>query len=112
MNPVTNPYLSIVLLFFFLLLNLLDAHSTWLVIKPYHFSREKNIIARYFFKKFGLIRGIILFKTILLLVFLAIIVFYVLPEYLTLNISILIGNVIFIFVVLNNYRIYRKINKP
>lgn len=94
-----------------MLLNILDAHSTWLVIKPNHFHREKNILARLFFKKLGLLRGIVVFKTFLLLVFAALVWFFVLPEYLALNVSILIGNVIFIIVVMNNYRIYRKLTR-
>ena len=107
---MSNPILSIILLIIFIILNILDAHSTWLVVNPHHYSRERNIFARFFFKKFGIVKGIILFKS-LLIIFLAIIIaFYVLPEYLTLNVSILIGDIIFTFVVLNNYRIYRKIS--
>lgn len=108
---VNSPWLSLFLLIVFFLLNLLDAHSTWLVVKPYHYSRERNIFARYFFKKFGIIKGIVFFKLILLLIFSMIIIFYVLPEYLSLNISVLIGNLIFLIVVANNYRIYRKLKK-
>ena len=106
-----SPILSIILLLIFLLLNILDAHSTWLVVSPNHYYREKNIFARYFFKRFGIVAGIVTFKILLLSILGLLIWFYVLPEYLSLNISILIGNAIFTLVVLNNYRIYRRISK-
>jgi len=108
---VSSPILSIFLLLIFLLLNVLDAHSTWLVVSPNHYYREKNIFARYFFKRLGIVAGIVTFKIILLSILGLLIWFYVLPEYLSLNISILIGNAIFTIVVLNNYRIYRRISK-
>ena len=108
---MSSPILSIVLLVLFLFLNVLDAHSTWLVISPNHFYREKNIFARFFFKKLGPLSGIITFKVLLLSILGLLIWFYVLPEYLSLNISMLIGNAIFIAVVWNNYRIYRRISR-
>ncbi len=106
---MSSPTLSIFLLVVFLILNILDAHSTWLVLKPDHYYREKNIIARFFFRKLGLFRGIVFFKSFLLLFLALIIKFFLLPEYLTLNVSIAIGNSIFLIVVLNNYRIFRRL---
>ncbi|MBI9030928.1 hypothetical protein JEZ13_02830 [bacterium] len=108
---MNSPLLSLFLLTLFFILNILDAHSTWLVIRPNHYYRERNILARYCFKKLGLIKGILFFKLFLLSVFSIIIIMYVWPEYLTLNISILIGDLIFTLVVFNNYRIHRKLKR-
>ena len=41
-------------------LNLLDGFSTWLVLKPNHYHRERNPVARWMFIKLGLTRGLVL----------------------------------------------------
>ncbi len=96
---------------FFIVLNILDAHSTWLVVKPYNYHREKNPVARYVFRKLGIGRGIIIFKVVLLTFFSGVIFFYVVPDWETVNVSMIIGDLLFTFVVTNNYRIYRKLRK-
>lgn len=97
--------------FVFLLLNILDGHSTWLVVRPDHYERERNPIARWVFRKLRLPRAIPLFKALLLLI-LAFVIWHWRSDKVTLNIALSIGNVLFIFVVWHNYKVYRRIKRP
>lgn len=92
----------------FIALNMLDAHSTYLVMRPDHFRRERNPIARMVFRKFGIPQGIIIFKTILLAILIPAMCFYAGHDLLTLNIVLAVSNLVFIVVVIHNYRIYRR----
>ena len=92
----------------FIILNILDAHSTWLVIRPNHYRREKNPVARWVFKKLGLPRGIIIFKIAIFAILIPAGVYYAVLEPLTLNIVLIVANIVFGLVVHNNYRIYRR----
>jgi len=91
----------------FLFLNILDAHSTWLVLKPDFYHRERNPIARWIFRKLHLPRGIIIFKLILLTL-LGWFIWHWHRDSLTINIGVLIGNLLFIIVVLHNYRVAKR----
>jgi len=102
----TNVFWS--LLSLFILLNLLDAHSTWLVMRPHYFSRERNPIARWFFHKLGIPRGIIIFKTIILGILIPAMGFYAGHDPFTINIVLLVSDLVFILVVIHNYRIYKR----
>jgi hypothetical protein len=90
----------------FIILNTLDAHSTWLVLKPNHYHRERNPIARWVFRKLRIPRAIIIFKS-LILIPLGIFIAFWRKEALTINIALLIGNLVFILVVLHNYKVSR-----
>lgn len=103
-----TPVFTLVLSIIFLLLNILDGHSTFLVLKPHHFSREKNPIARWVFRKLGLPQGIIIFKTLLMSILVIAISYYAAWDALTINITMLVANILFLVVVLHNYRVYRK----
>jgi len=92
----------------FIALNLLDAHSTYLVMRPHHFQRERNPIARFVFKKLGIPRGIIIFKTVLLAILIPAMGFYGGHDLLTINIVLIVSNLVFCLVVIHNYRIYRR----
>jgi cytochrome bd-type quinol oxidase subunit 2 len=92
----------------FTILNILDAHSTWLVIRPHHYGRERNPVARWVFKKLGLPRGIIIFKIAIFAILIPAGVYYATLEPLTLNIVLIVANIVFGLVVYNNYRIYRR----
>jgi hypothetical protein len=97
----------------FTVLNVLDAHSTWQVLKPNNYNRERNPIARWVFRKLRLPNAIIFFKA-LLLSLLSIVIVNWWNDSLTINIALLIGNLLFIFVVLHNYIVakhYRGINR-
>jgi len=49
----------------FVIVNIFDAHSTYLVLKPNHYHRERNPLARWVFRKLGIPQGIIIFKGVL-----------------------------------------------
>jgi hypothetical protein len=90
----------------FLILNILDGHSTWLVLKPDFYHRERNPIARWVFKKLRLPRAIPIFKAVLLSL-LGWVIIHWWKDALTLNIAMTIGNALFIYVVIHNYRVFR-----
>jgi hypothetical protein len=92
----------------FILLNVLDAHSTWSVLKPNHYRRERNPVARWIFRKLGLPKGIIIFKTVLLLFLGVVIAWYASYEPLLLNIVLFVANLVFLLVVIHNYNVCRK----
>lgn len=108
---IYNPLSTLVLGIVFIILNILDAHSTWCVLRPYHYHRERNPVARWIFRKLGLIRGIFAFKAILILGLSAATGFYTAYDPLTINIVLIVANLVFSWVVWHNYNIHRKIRK-
>jgi len=111
LSALNTPILSIGITIVFLLLNVLDAHSTYLVIKPHYYEREKNPIARWVFRKLGIPRGIVIFKVLLMSILIVAIAYYAAWDPLTINIAMLIADVLFLVVVLHNYRIARRLNR-
>lgn len=107
-NLLHNATLFWGLLGLFILLNLLDAHSTYIVMRPFYFEREKNPIARWVFRKMGIPRGIIIFKALLLAILIPAMGFYAGNDLFTINIVLIVANTVFALVVGNNYRIYRR----
>lgn len=105
---LNKPFLSLLLTIVFIILNILDGHSTFLVLKPHHYHREKNPVARWIFKKLGIPRGIIIFKTLLLVVLILAISYYAAWDALTINVTLLVADLVFLLVVLHNYRVYRR----
>jgi uncharacterized membrane protein len=95
----------------FVLLNILDGHSTYLVLKPNHYNREKNPIARWIFKKFGVLKGILLLKGVLLTALIYLMFTEKLDEPHFLNILLIVMNLFFAWVVVHNYRVYQKVKK-
>ena len=91
----------------FVVLNILDGYTTWLVMKPNHCDRERNPIARWVFKTLKPPASIIFFKA-LVLGFLGDFIAYWWNEALTINLALLIGNLLFIFVVHHNYKVHKK----
>ena len=106
---INSPLLCLFLTIVFLGLNVLDGHSTYLVLKPNYFSREKNPVARWVFRKLSLPRGIIIFKTVLMSILIVAISYYAAWDAFTINIAMLIADVLFLLVVLHNYRISRRL---
>lgn len=96
----------------FLILNILDGHSTWLVIRPHHYSREKNPIARWVFKKLGLPGGIIIFKSFILSGLGLLMMILGDLAILYLNIVLSVADLVFLGVVIHNYRIWAYHVKP
>jgi len=100
--------LTLILGLIFLILNVLDAHSTYLVLFPSYFYRERNPIARWIFRKLGLLRGILVFKAILMLILAGCVGYYAAYDPLTINIVLLVASLLFAWVVWHNYRIWRR----
>ncbi len=95
----------------FILLNVLDAHSTYLVMRPNHFRRERNPVARFIFRIIGIPNGIIIFKAVLLAILIPAMGFYAGNDLFTINIVLLVSNMVFTWVVIHNYRLYKKIKE-
>ncbi len=53
------PVLFYLLYAYFVLLNCLDALSTWLIVRPARWRREANPLARRIFQRLGIGRGVI-----------------------------------------------------
>ena len=93
------------------ILNALDGYSTWKVVRPSHFQREHNPLARAIFSKLGLLRGIILAE----LVWIGIIslVFFLLWKNAALHslLAILLGFGVLVFagIVAHNFRVFGRI---
>lgn len=94
----------------FLILNILDAHSTWLVLRPDNYHRERNPIARWVFKRLMLPMGIVFFKASILGP-LSIFIMYWWSEAFTINLALLIGNLLYLYVVIHNYKVQRGYRK-
>ncbi|MGC9361741.1 MAG: DUF5658 family protein [Candidatus Syntrophosphaera sp.] len=103
--------LLVVLFAIFILLNVLDGHSTWKVLRPHHYRRERNPVARWIFRKFGLPRGIVVFKVVLLGILTAAIAVYASYETFLLNIILCVADIVFLIVVLHNYRVSRRLEQ-
>lgn len=95
----------------FIILNILDAHSTWLVLRPDKYHRERNPIARWVFKKLELPMGIVFFKASILGP-LCVFIMYWWPEAMTINLALIIGNLLYIFVVIHNYKVSNGYKPP
>jgi hypothetical protein len=91
----------------FIVLNILDGWSTWLVLKPDHYERERNPVARWVFRTLKLPAAVILFKAVLLS-WLGVFIAYYWKEALTINIALLTGNLLFVYVVWHNFKVHRK----
>ncbi len=93
----------------FILLNFLDAHSTYLVIKKSNLKSEKNPIARFIFRKFGIIKGMFFLKMIS--IFLIPLMFWTYQEDPgSINSLLIFVNLLYSAVIINNYRIEKKLS--
>ncbi|MDD2228064.1 MAG: DUF5658 family protein [Candidatus Cloacimonetes bacterium] len=101
--------LTLLLTLVFMILNVLDGHSTYLVLKPNHFEREKNPIARWVFRKLHIPRGIVIFKVLLMSLLIVAISYYAAWEPFTINIAMFVADILFLLVVLHNYAISRRL---
>lgn len=108
-STLHSAVLTLFLSSIFLLLNVLDGHSTYLVLRPHHYEREKNPIARWVFRKLKLPRGIIIFKLILMSGLIIAISYYAAWDAFTINIAMIVADLLFLVVVMHNYRIVRRI---
>lgn len=104
---LSKPLLTLLLTAIFIVLNALDGHSTYLVIRPANYRRERNPIARYIFRKLKVPAGIIIFKTVIMAIVIPAIAYYAAWDAFTINIVMIVADLLFLWVVHHNYRIYR-----
>ena len=94
-------------------LNILDGVSTWKVVKPDNFHRERNPLARWMFSKLGLLRGLIVAE--LLWIGFISAVFFLLAKHPLLDTVLLallgVGVLVFLLVVRGNFRTWRNIRQ-
>lgn len=99
--------LFVSLLLIFVGLNILDVHSTYLVVSAFGIGSEKNPIAKLLLRKFGNLKGLIFLKSILIFIIPLMIWAYLMSPF-EINLTLIIANLLYFFVVVNNYRIYKK----
>jgi len=94
------------------LLNLLDGLSTWLFVKPDHYQREANPLARWIFLRLGITRGIILSELAWIGCFsLAFFLFWQNPSLqLPLLLLLSLGVLVFAWIVTGNIRYCLRLN--
>ena len=95
----------------YIVLNILDGHSTFNVVKLSSYKSEKNPIARLFIKKLGALWGIITIKLVSLFVVLIMLYSYNRELARQFNIVMLIADVFYTYVVIHNYRNLNKMIK-
>jgi len=100
-------YLMIVI---FVLLNVLDAHSTLKVISRTSYKNERNPVARLLFKLLGPLSGVIILKLIIIPVIFLMFYLFTFGTY-DMNIVLVIANVFYLAVVFHNYNVVRRIDK-
>lgn len=105
---------TLVALYFILVaLNLLDGLSTWQVLKPNHYHRERNPVARWMFIKLGLTRGLVLAE-VLWIGFISAVFFltFTHPVWdVALLVLLCVGVLVFLRVVSGNFRAWQSIRQ-
>lgn len=95
----------------YLLLNVLDGLTTWIIIRPDKFHREANPLARWLFIKLGIPRGIIIVEGVVLSL-LTLVIFLVLGRSpLVAYILLGIGDLIFLWIVVGSFGLMRKLRQ-
>ncbi len=101
----------VVLYALLVVLNILDGVSTWKVVQPNHWHRERNPLARWVFSRLGLLPGLILSEVLWIGGFS--VVFFLLVRHPAWNTALLaalgLGVLVFLFVVSGNFRTHRRI---
>ena len=95
---------AILILFSILtVLNFLDAYTTFIGLQPSTANGESNIFAAYIFTSFGLLFGIILLKTMVIVINAVCIILFIhlkLSKFVVIGLSCL--NIFYVLLILNN----------
>lgn len=105
---MSSEILFYILVALFVILNILDAHSTLRVISKSSYRNEKNPIARFLFKIIGPVAGVIVLKIILVPV-IFLMFFYFRFSRFDMNLVLIIANVFYLLVVIHNYKVAIKL---
>ncbi|MGC9337649.1 MAG: DUF5658 family protein [Candidatus Cloacimonadia bacterium] len=99
-----------ILLIIFIFINILDAHATYHVVSHSSYRSEHNPIARFLFKRLGLVPGILVLKSIIIVVIFLIVKYYIFLRT-EILIILVIANVVYGIIVKKNYQHYRKLKQ-
>ncbi len=95
----------------YLILNVLDGITTWLVMRPDHYNREANPLARWLFAKLRIPRGIIIVEG-LTQSLVTLFIFWLLARNPLLTKLLLgLGIAIFSWIVQGSFRLINKLKK-
>jgi len=95
----------------YLLLNVLDGLTTWIIIRPDKFHREANPLARWLFVKMGIPRGIIIVEGVVLSL-LTLVIFWLRGHNPLLSYILLgIGDLIFMWIVVGSFGLMSKLKQ-
>ena len=111
MKALTSLSILTLLSFIYIILNILDGHSTFNVIKLSSYKSEKNPVARFFIKKLGALWGIITIKLVSLIVVLIMLYSYNRQLARDFNIVMIIADIFYTYVVIHNYKNLNKMIK-
>ncbi|MCF7919793.1 MAG: DUF5658 family protein [Candidatus Cloacimonetes bacterium] len=95
------------LLLLLVILNILDAISTWKVVKLGSNRNERNPIARFLFNKLGPLAAMLILKGIAIIIIAYVALFYkkFLPDIHTFAIIL---NAFYLYIVIHNYHVLKK----
>ncbi|HPK41827.1 MAG TPA: DUF5658 family protein [Candidatus Cloacimonadota bacterium] len=102
-------FIFIILLILLLVLNYFDAFTTRRIVEAGSHRNERNPIARWLIKKYGVFKGIMIIKSIIILLLPLIFYAYVLSQRDTVY-TLVLANAIYLFVVINNINVAKKMN--
>jgi hypothetical protein len=91
-------YIFFSLYVIYVVLNIFDGITTWIILRPDHFNREMNPIARWIFIKLGIPRGIIITEMAVISLLTPLIFFLAAVNLLLIKIALGVGVAIFSWV--------------
>lgn len=103
--------LFIALYIVYFILNVFDGITTWIILKPDHFNREMNPVARWIFIKLGIPRGIIITEAGVLAILTPLIFWLAAVNLVLVKILLGIAVLIFIWVVADGFRIINRMKR-
>ncbi|PID28492.1 MAG: hypothetical protein CSB55_04900 [Candidatus Cloacimonadota bacterium] len=92
------------LLLIFIVLNIFDVISTYRVVKLGSLHNERNLIARFFMKKFGILKGMLALKSTLLVI-VPLMITYFNEAKKEMIVILAVADAVYLLAVINNFRI-------
>jgi hypothetical protein len=97
-----------ILIVLYIILNVLDGYTTYKVISRTSYHNERNPIARFIFKKIGVIGGVIAIKSLMIPIIALMIYYYSFKNY-TMNLILVFADVLYSYAVINNFNVYKRV---